>query len=64
MRRLNVLLRKIEEGRGVELLNADRASLRREKVIAGLQARSDHLPRWLLKGTTFRGVHVWVVYGR
>jgi hypothetical protein len=43
MRRLNVLLRKFEEGRGAELLNADQVSPRREKVIAEMQARFDHL---------------------
>jgi hypothetical protein len=42
MRRLNFLLRKFEEGRGVELLNG-RLSPQREKVIAGMQARFDRL---------------------
>jgi hypothetical protein len=37
MRRLNVLLRKFEEGRAVQLLNSDTASSRREKVIAEMQ---------------------------
>ncbi len=44
MRRLTFLLRKFEEGAGVECLNGDgKVSLKREKVIAGLRARFDHL---------------------
>ncbi len=43
MRRLTVLLRKFEEGRAVDMLNDGCTSPRREKVIAELQARFDHL---------------------
>jgi hypothetical protein len=43
MARLNFLLKRFEEGRGVELLNRDSVSARREKVIAEMQARFDHL---------------------
>jgi hypothetical protein len=43
MRRLNVHLRAFEEGRYVELLNRDEVSERRQKVIAKMQARFDHL---------------------
>jgi hypothetical protein len=42
MRRLNVLLRKFEEGRGVDMLNGGVAP-KRQKVIAELQTRFDHL---------------------
>lgn len=52
MRRLNVLLRKFEEGRVVELLNSDTASSRREMVIAEMQTRYDHL-------AGVRGVAQW-----
>jgi hypothetical protein len=44
MRRLNFLLRKFEEGAGVECLNGDgKVSPKRQKVIAGLRTRFDHL---------------------
>jgi hypothetical protein len=43
MRRLNVHLRAFETGRYVELLNRDEVSERRQKVIAEMQARFDHL---------------------
>jgi hypothetical protein len=43
MRRLNVHLRAFEEGRYVELLNRDEVSERRQKVIAEMQVRFDHL---------------------
>ncbi len=43
MSRLQTLLRKFEEGRGVELLTGDSVSPRRMKVIAEMQARYDHL---------------------
>jgi hypothetical protein len=43
MSRLQSLLRRFEEGRGVELLNRDDVSPRRVKVIAEMQARHDHL---------------------
>ena len=43
MRRLNTHLRAFEEGRLVELLNRDEVSERRQKVIAELRARFDHL---------------------
>jgi hypothetical protein len=43
MGRLQFLLRKFEEGRGVELLNREEASSRRQRVIAEMQARYDHL---------------------
>jgi hypothetical protein len=42
MRRLNVSLRKFEEGRGVDMLNGG-VSPKRQNVIAELQARFDHL---------------------
>jgi hypothetical protein len=43
MRRLNTNLRAFEEGRSVQLLNQDEVSPRRQKVIAEMQARFDHL---------------------
>jgi len=43
MARLQALLRKFEEGRGVELLRGDSVSPRRQRVIAEMQARYDHL---------------------
>jgi hypothetical protein len=43
MRRLNVHLRAFEEGRYVELLNRDEVSERRQKVLAEMRARFDHL---------------------
>ena len=43
MSRLQTLLRKFEEGRGVELLRGDEVSSRRVKVIADMQARYDRL---------------------
>lgn len=43
MSRINSLLRKFEEGRGVDMLQDGRTSPRREKVISELQARFDHL---------------------
>ena len=43
MRRLNVHLRAFEQGRYVELLNWDEVSERRQKVLAEMRARFDHL---------------------
>jgi hypothetical protein len=44
MRRLSFLLRKFEEGAGVERLRpSGRVSPEREKVIADMKARFDHL---------------------
>jgi hypothetical protein len=43
MARLQSLLRKFEEGRYVHLLNYDDVPPRRQKVIAEMQARYDHL---------------------
>lgn len=43
MRRVNVLLRKLEEGLALDQLNPSLASARRPQVIADLQARFDHL---------------------
>jgi hypothetical protein len=43
MSRLQSLLRNFEAGRGVERLNYDEVSPRREKVIAEMQKRFDHL---------------------
>jgi hypothetical protein len=43
MRRLNTNLRAFEVGRYVEVLNRDEVSPRRQKVIAEMQARFDHL---------------------
>jgi hypothetical protein len=43
MARLNFLLKKFEEGRGIELLNAGRVLPRRQQVITEMQARYDHL---------------------
>lgn len=43
MRRLAYVLRQFEEGRGVELLNHDEVSPRRQKVIGDMKARFDHL---------------------
>jgi hypothetical protein len=43
MSRLQSLLRKFEQGRGVELLNREEVSPRRQRVIAEMQARYDHL---------------------
>jgi hypothetical protein len=50
MARLHALLRRFEEGRGVELLNRDEVSPRRVKVIADMQARYDHLAGVPLSG--------------
>jgi hypothetical protein len=43
LRRLTVHLRAFEEGRYVELLNRDEVSERRQKVLAEMRARFDHL---------------------
>ncbi|BCP14846.1 hypothetical protein MINTM021_17550 [Mycobacterium paraintracellulare] len=44
MRRLSYLLRKFEEGAGVERLNGDgKVAPRRQKVIDDMRARFDHL---------------------
>ena len=43
MTRLQTQLRSFEEGRYVHLLNYDEVPPRRQKVIAEMQARFDHL---------------------
>lgn len=43
MSRLQSLLKAFEEDRAVELLNRDEVSPRRQKVIAEMQTRFDHL---------------------